>query len=217
MHELGNVQYAAQGTRALKPPRKELPDLKQETVSITIADNDAAAAVICNPLQTKNVQQDGQYADAVLSASRPTETESRTKAITATSESSEYQVYSDPSKLRVKLADEIKAINSYDGFLLGVYNKIEKFSKHTQFGLEQVLDVEQHKGKFYETLELYKFTLKRIKAEALKTLRCQGNLGPQRVLHLLKDTIANQNADGQIIEEQTVAGPEQNDIEQNSE
>lgn len=56
----------------------------------------------------------------------------------------------------------------------------------------------------------YKFTLKRIKAEALKTLRCQGNLGPQRVLHLLKETIAKHNTVRQATEEQTAADPEQN-------
>ena len=206
MHELGNVQYAAQGTRTLKPPRNEMPDPTQKTATIKIANDDAAAAVIRNPWQTQDAQQDSRYPDAVFSANRPTETEPGTKAITATSESSKSHVYSDPSKLRVKLADEIKAIDAYDGFLLGVYDKIEKFSRHTEFGLEQVLDVEQRMGELYETLELYKFTLKQIRAEALDVLQCQGNLGPQRVLHLLKETIAKQNVDGQ----QSVAAPEQN-------
>jgi len=206
MHELGNVQNAAQGMRALKPPRNEMPDPTKDTATIKIADDDAAVAVICYPWQTKDVQKDSRYPDAVFSASGPTETEPGTKAITPTSEKSRYHVYSDPSKLRVKLADEIKAIDAYDGFLLGVYDKIEKFSRHTEFGLEQVLDVEQRMGELYETLELYKFTLKQIRAEALDVLQCQGNLGPQRVLHLLKETIAKQNVDGQ----QSVAAPEQN-------
>jgi len=207
MHELGNVQYAAQGTRTLKPPLNEMPDPTQKTTTIQIANDDAAVAVIRNPWQTQDAQKDSRYPDAVFSASRPTETEPGTKAITTPSdESSEYQVYSNPGKLQVKLADEIKAINAYDGFLLGVYDKIEKFSRHTEFGLEQVLDVEQRMGELYETLELYKFTLKQIRAEALDVLQCQGNLGPQRVLHLLKETIAKQNVDGQ----QSVAVPEQN-------
>jgi len=115
MHELGNVQYAAQGTRALKPPRNEMSDPTQETATITIADDDAAAAVIRNPWDTQDTQQDKQYSDAFLSMSQPTETSPRTKAIMATSESSRGLVYSDPSKLRVKLADEIKAINSFEG------------------------------------------------------------------------------------------------------
>ena len=206
MHELGNVQYAAQGARTLKPPRNEMPDPTQKTATIKIADDDAAAAVISNPWHIQDVQQDNQYPDAVFSASRPTETELRTNAIAATSESTRFHVYSEPSKLRVKLADEIKAIDAYDGFLLGVYDKIEKFSRHTEFGLEQVLDVEQRMGELYETLELYKFTLKRIRAEALDVLQCQGNLGPQRVLHLLEETIAKLNAAGQ----QSVTEPEQN-------
>jgi len=208
MHELGNVQHAAQGTRALKPPRNEMPDPIQETATIKIADDDAAVAVIRNPWQIQDVQQDNGYADVLFSASRPTETEPTNKAITAASESSEYRIYSDPSKLRVKFADEIKAINSFDGFLLGVHDKIEKFSKQTEFDLEQVLDVEQRVGELYETLELYKFTLKQIRAEALKVLQCQGNLGPQRALHLLKETIANQNAAGQDTVQQTAEDQE---------
>jgi len=210
MHELGNVQHAAQDARALKPPRNELPDLAQETATITIADDDAAVAVIRNPWYTQDVQQDSQYPDALLSTDLSTETEPRTKAITAISESSKYQVYSDPSKLRVKLADEIKAINAYDGFLLGIYDKIEEFPERIEFNLEQVLEVEKRVGELYETLELYKFTLKRITAEALKSLQCQGNLGPERALYLLKETIANQNTDTQATEEQTAAAPEQN-------
>lgn len=211
MHELGNVQYAAQGTRALEPGRDELPDPTRKTATITIADDDAAVAVIHNPWQIQDVQQDSRYPDALLSTDRPTDTEPRTKAVTAASEGSRYHVYSDPSKLRVKLADEIKAINSYDGFLLGVYDKIEKFSRHTQFGLEQVLDVEQYIAELHETLEIYKFTLKRIIAEALRALRCQGNLGPQRVLQLLRENIAKQKTAGQAKEEQAATASELNE------
>lgn len=204
MHELGNVQHAAQVTRALKPPGNEMSAPSQKIATIKIADDDAAAAVIRNQWHTQDVRQDTQYTDALFSASRPTKTSPRTKASMAASESSRQIVYSDPSKLRVKLADEIKAINSFGGFLLGVHDKIEKFSRHTQFGLEQILDVEQHKVKLYESLELYRFTLRRIRAEALKALRCQANLGPGRVLHLLRDTIAKQIAASQTEEEHGV-------------
>jgi len=203
MYELGNVQHAAQGTRALKPPRNEMPDPIQKTATITIADDDVAAAVIRNQGQRKDVHQDSRYDDGLFSASWPTETKARTKAITAISESSRDHVYSDPSKLRVKLADEIRAINAYDGFLLGIYDKIEKFPERIEFNLEQVLEVEQRVGELYETLELYKFTLKQIRAEALKVLQCQGNLGPQRVLRLLKETIAKQNASVRTTGQQT--------------
>jgi len=213
MHELGNVQHAAQGTRALKPPRDEMSDPIQEAATITIAADDAAAAVFRNPSQTQNIQKDNQYSDALFSASRPTETKARTKASTAASESSTQIVYSEPGKLKVKLADEIKAINSYDGFLLGVYDKIEKFSRHTQFGLEQVLDVEQNIAELHETLELYKFTLKRIIAEALKALRCQGNLGPRRVLRLLRENISKQKTVRWVKEEQATTTSEQTELE----
>jgi len=211
MHELGNVQHAAQDMRAFKPARHEMPDPKKETATIKIADDDAAAAVIRNPWHTQDVQQDYQHTDALFSASRPTKTESRTKAIPATSDSSRYHVYAEPSKLRVKLANEIRAINAFDGFLLGVHDKIEKFPRHSRFGLEQVLDVEQYKVKLYKALELYKFTLIRIRAEAIKALQCQGNLGPQRVLRLLKDSVSKQKTSEQAKEEQAATVSEQNE------
>ena len=202
MLELGKVQHAAQSARILKPPRDEMPDSKQKTATIKIADDDAAVAVIRNPRQIEDLKKDNQYPDYPLSAGRLNKNKSWSKAITAASETSRYHVYADPSELRIKLASEIRAINSFDGFLLGVHDKIEEFPEHIEFNLEQVQDVEQRVGELYETLELYKFTLKQIRAEALKVLKCQGNLGPRRVLLLLKETIAEQNVDGQDKEQQ---------------
>jgi hypothetical protein len=162
MHELGNVQHAIQGIRALKPPRNELPIPTQKTAKKIIVNDDAAEAVI-NTWHTQDI---------------PPELDSPA-----------FFVYSEAGEYVKWLRSEIEAINAYDGFLLGVHDKIEKFKKQTQFTLDQILDVEKHKAKLYESLELYKFTLRRIRAETLKALRCQGNLGPQRVLRLLKDTI----------------------------
>jgi len=183
MHELGNVQRSIQCIRALKPPRDELHVPAQKTAQKTIVNNDAAAAVI-NPWSTQDVSP--------------------------TFESSAFSVYSEAGEHVKWLRTEIKAINSYDGFLLGVHDKIEKFKKQTQFTLQQILDVEKHKAELYESLELYKFTLRRIRSENLKALRCQGNLGPQRVLHLLKDTIRKINTADQAKEQQSVTTSEEN-------
>jgi len=184
MHELGNVQHAAQGTRALTPPRNELPDPTQKTAKIKIADDDAAAAVF-----------ESRHSIDIL----------------PTSENSTFSIYSESSEYVKWLGNEIKEINAYDGFLLGIHDKIEKFKKHTQFTLEQILDVEEYKAKLYENLELYKFTLIRIRAEALKALRCQGNLGPRRVLRLLKETIGRRDTVGKSTEQQTAKKSEYNE------
>jgi hypothetical protein len=188
MHELGNVQNAAHGMRALTPRQDELPDPTQKAVKITIADDDAAAAIISNSPDTR--------------------TQAGTK--TVSSKSSRFHIYSEPGKQRVKLEGEIKAINAYDGFLLGVHDKIEEFPRHSEFGLEQVLDVEKRMAEVHETLELYKFTLKRVREEAFKALQCQGNLGPERALNLLKDNIAKLIAAGQAKDQQAVTDPEHN-------
>ncbi|MFC1794251.1 hypothetical protein ACFL3Q_11760 [Planctomycetota bacterium] len=210
MHELGNVQYAAQGMRTLKPPRNETPVPTQKT-AITIANDDAAAAVIRNPGHTQDVHQDSQYTGPLFSISQSANREAQAQGILPTSDSSTLSVYSDPSELVTWLRDEIMAINSFDGFMLGVHDKIEKFTEHTEFGLEQILDVEQSIGELHETLELGKFSLKRITAEALKVLRCQGNLGPQRVLHLLRENVSKPKTTEQFIEEQATIVSEQNE------
>lgn len=192
-------------------PGHEPPYPTQETATRTIADDDAAVAVIRNPWHTQDVQQDSRDADALLSTSLQTNTDYQAQVIQPTSDSSSLSVYSNPSELVSWLRDEIKAINSFDGFMLGVHDKIEEFTEHTQFGLEQVLDVEQNMADLHESLELYKFTLKQIRAEALKTLRCQGNLGPQRVLHLLRESVSKPKTAEQVKEEQATTVSEQNE------
>jgi hypothetical protein len=135
-------------------------------------------------------------------------TESQIKANPANSESPTFVVYSNPSKLRLKIADEIKAINSFDGFLLGVHEKIEKFAKKSEFSLQQVLDVEKRMAEDHETLELYRFTLKRVREEAIRALRCQENIGPQRALRLLSESIEQKMIAGQTTDERAFTNPE---------
>ena len=178
MHELGNVQHAVQGMRALKPPRNEIPHPTQETAPKTIKEDEALAA-FHNSWHLKD--------------------------ILPTSENSTFSVYSEPSKYVKWLRNEIKEINSYDGFLLGIHDKIDKFEKHTRFTLKQILDVEKYNAELYDNLELYKFTLRRIQADALKALRCQGNLGPQNVLHLLKNNIGKPGTTDKATEQQTTS------------
>ena len=113
MLELGNVQHAAQGMRALKLPRNETPDPKQKTATIKIADDDAAAAVIRHRFYAQDVQ-DGRSADTPFSPSDPASNESQTKVTSPMSDSSSYSVYTDPGKLVTKLRKEIEAINSFD-------------------------------------------------------------------------------------------------------
>lgn len=178
MHELGNVQHAVQGMRALEPSRIEMPDPTQKTATKTIQEHDALSAVH-NSWHLRD--------------------------ILPTSENSMSSVYSEPSKYVKWLRNEIKKINAYDGFLLGIHDKIDKFEKHTRFTLKQILDVEKYNAELYDNLELYKFTLRRIQADALKVLRCQGNIDPQRVLHLLKNSNGKPNATNKTTEHQTTS------------
>jgi hypothetical protein len=197
MHGLGNVQHDAQSIRALTAAPNESSNPTQETTNITNAYNaydDAAAAVICDTRQS----QDNQDTNAPFSASRPNMTETQIKANPANSKSPTFVVYSDPSNIRLKTADEIKVIYSFGGFLLGVHEKPEKFAKKSEFNLQQILDVEKRMAEDHETLELYRFTLIRVREEAFRALRCQGNIGPQRALHLLRESIERKRLPGRL-------------------
>lgn len=106
---------------------------------------------------------------------------------TNNTETTKLQVYSDVSKLLMQLKEEIGKIKSFDGFLLGVHDKIEKFKPPAEFDLDQVQDVEEHMAKVTEKLELGIFSLARVHEEALKALRCQDEPQPDRVFKLLQD------------------------------
>jgi len=104
-------------------------------------------------------------------------------------ESSAGAVYSDVSELLARLRKEIEEIRSFDGFLVGVHDKIEKFNEPVEFRGEQVQDVQQHMTEVNAKLELGIFSLARVREQALRALRGQQQPEPQRVLDLLKDDV----------------------------
>ena len=102
-------------------------------------------------------------------------------------DTAEKRVYSDVSELLSRFKEEIGKIRSFDGFLLGVYDKIEDFKPTAEFDLNQVHDVEEHMAKVTSKLELGVFSLASIREKALKALRSQDEPQPERVLKLLED------------------------------
>jgi hypothetical protein len=130
--------------------------------------------------------------------------EDQTEEIRSDVESSGYSVYSDTSELLASLKKEIEAINSFKGFLIGVHNKIEGFTEQAEFSLAQIQDVEKNMAQRNATLEIGMFSLARIREKALKALRCQDDLEPERVLLLLKDVRRRS------IDEQAAESPGQN-------
>jgi hypothetical protein len=88
-----------------------------------------------------------------------------------------------------KLKKEIEAIIAFEGFLLGIHEKIDEFTKYVQFRLEQIPDVERNILDTNENLELGKFTIARMREEVLRALQGQAHLNPERVLHFLKNAV----------------------------
>jgi hypothetical protein len=88
-------------------------------------------------------------------------------------------------------------------------------SQQAEIGFEQIMDIQQNMTKLNESLETDKFSIENIQEEALKALRCQGNLDTERVSHLLKDNVTGQNTATVI--EQSFSPPAQNVSKQSSE
>lgn len=108
-----------------------------------------------------------------------------TEEIMKAAESSRYTIYTDVGEMLKKFRKEIEAIDSFEGFLLGVHDKIVEFTKNTEFNLNQILEMERKIAEQNENSELGKFSLSRIRQEALKALRCQANVNPNKALKLL--------------------------------
>lgn len=104
-------------------------------------------------------------------------------------------VYTDVGELLTRFREETEQINSFDGFLLGVHEKIDQFSEPVEFGLGHVQDVEQHMAETNAKLELGIFSLARVRERAMKALRCQ-DIEPERVLFLLQDDVLKPDTNG---------------------
>jgi hypothetical protein len=80
------------------------------------------------------------------------------------------------------LKKEIEAILAFEGCLLGVHEKIDEVTKYVQLSLEQIPDNELNNN-----LELGKFTISRMREDALRAMQGQAHLDPGRVLRFLKN------------------------------
>ncbi|MHC4508395.1 MAG: hypothetical protein ACYTAO_05470 [Planctomycetota bacterium] len=118
---------------------------------------------------------------------------------------SQNRVFSDVSELLAHLREEISEIQSFEGFLLGVHEKIEEFRPQAEFDLDQLRDVEEHMAEVNSDLELGIFSLARVTEKALRALRCQENLESERALKLLEDDAKKPGVAGQVTPEETAA------------
>ncbi|MHC4535023.1 MAG: hypothetical protein ACYS6K_13830 [Planctomycetota bacterium] len=154
------------------------------TASRKIADDDAAAVIIENSLQaeTADIQQD-KYKSNVTVKSIIRENQFQLKQLKK--QLSELDNDDDLERLK----KELKAIKDFQGFLLGVHEKIDEYTKYVEFRLEQISAVEQSMAEINENLELGRFTIARMRKEVMKALSGQAQLEPGRVLHLLKQAV----------------------------
>ena len=220
MLELGDLLSVSGGARAAGATRSGTKNPTEPKPDRTIADDDAAAAAIRNPLYAYQTQPDAHDAERNTFLNLSTEDtlagvqkkvaefkqlaedirggrfsakhignnlEADAEDIRNSADMTAGYVYSDVSELLARFREEVEKIKSFDGFLLGVYEKIEKFKPPAEFDLDQVQDVMQHMADVTSKLELGVFSLAHIREKALKALRCQDEPQPERVLKLLED------------------------------
>jgi hypothetical protein len=87
------------------------------------------------------------------------------------------------------LKKAIEAILAFEGFLLGVHEKIDEFTKYVEFRLEQIPGNELNNN-----LELGKLTISQMREEALRAMQVQAHLDPERVLRFLKNATQGDTA-----------------------
>ena len=106
MFELGNVLNAGYSVPATNPTPNGTSN------SAETADSDNSPADVYAAVEaSENLQLQLQQTDD-------------------TAEEPRYPVYSDISELVTKLREEIGAVNSFDGFLLGVHERIKRFQNN---------------------------------------------------------------------------------------
>jgi hypothetical protein len=232
MLELGNLLSAFASERAANTTEKRISSSAKPTRIRTVPDDDAAVADIRNGHRLQQAKQDGQDAhlrfmtiEEIMAAIRERlekfrelmesirsgrfsaynlaeelEATARGRSGAATPKR---RVYSDVSELLAHFRDEISEIQSFHGFLLGVYEKFEQFQAPAEFDLNQVRDVEEHMAEVNSNLELGIFTLARVREKALRALRCQEDSEPERVLKLLEDDVKKPGNSVQVEPEET--------------
>ena len=94
----------------------------------------------------------------------------------------------DTDTLFKKIKRQIQEILDYDGFLIGVEEKIEEFATAMAFHLQDILLVEDHMAEKNMTLEVAKYCLARIQQNMRNALRGQANVSPATAVRLLIDT-----------------------------
>ena len=91
----------------------------------------------------------------------------------------------NPDTLFKKIRNQIQAILDYDGFLLGVEEKLQSARTLMAFELQDILEVEEHMARTNMTLELAKFSLARVLQDARLALASQAHVTAAAAVALL--------------------------------
>ncbi len=94
----------------------------------------------------------------------------------------------DVDTLAKKIKREIQELMDYDGFLIGVKEKIDSFTTLMVFELQDILEVEEYMAEKNMSLEVARFSLARVLQDMRKALYSQANVSPATAAALLINT-----------------------------
>jgi DNA repair ATPase RecN len=109
-------------------------------------------------------------------------------------------VFGNSRSLVEKMVDAMEAIRAFDGFLIGVSQRIEKVATHVQFELAEILDVVENIKERNRNLEIDFFSLTQMLERAYEAMRGQANIEPETAVELLLDPIGSP-AEDRILED----------------
>jgi hypothetical protein len=96
-----------------------------------------------------------------------------------------------------RLKKEIQELLAFEETLLRVQEKIDKHTEYMQLRFEQISGDEKGRADVVDNLELGRYTVARMKDEALEALWGQANLNAERVLNFLKNTRDNDSGESE--------------------
>lgn len=104
-------------------------------------------------------------------------------------------VFGNSRSMIEKLVEAMEAIRAFDGFLIGVSQRIEKVTTHVQFELEEILDVVENIKERNRNLEIDFYSLTQMLDRAYEAMRSQANIEPETAVELLMDPIGSTDED----------------------
>lgn len=168
--EKANIRQGGQNTNNISSSDNSLKDTENDFREKATAFKILVDEIISSGSLSKNISKNLQdYIEEIMKVS----------------EGSKNIIYAEVGEILKKIRDEIQAINSSEGHILDLRDRIEEFASFTESNLSNFMEAEQKTVEQDKVSELARFSSNRIKLQSQKALQFQANIDPDRALKLL--------------------------------